>query len=66
MDLEVARQIADDNDISDRLYLVRNGVPFDVAMSIDAEVRVAWVVILGQQDGYQFDWDTLTWSKRDG
>ena len=66
MDIAVARQIAGDSDISDRLYLVRNGIPFDVAMSLDPEVRVAWVVILGQQDGHEFDWDTLTWSKRDG
>ena len=30
----------------DCLYLVRNGVPFDVAFSLPADERLAWVVAL--------------------
>ncbi len=48
----------------DSLYLVRNGVPFDVAFSLSREDRLAWVVVLGRLDtGRAFDWATHTWSE---
>jgi hypothetical protein len=45
----------------DSLYLVRNGVPFDVAFSLDRRERLAWVVIFGTFDGGSFDWMSETW-----
>ena len=45
----------------DSLYLVRNGVPFDVAFSLDPRERLAWVVIMGRLAGGVFDWSTETW-----
>ena len=65
MDLEIAQAIAENGDISDRLYLARNGVPFDVAFSLSEEERLAFVVILGTQDGNTFDWPAMRWSRRD-
>ena len=47
----------------DCLYLVKNGVPFDVAFSLDEEERMVWVVALGQLAGLQFDWDKCSWRK---
>jgi hypothetical protein len=43
------------------LYLVRNGVPFDVAFALPVSERLAWVVALGQLDGRVFDWTSLSW-----
>ena len=49
-------------DLVDNLYLVRNGVPFDVAFSLDPDERLAWVVALGTLEGGEFDWRTRSWS----
>jgi hypothetical protein len=47
----------------DSLYLVRNGVPFDVAFSLPARDRLAWVVALGELDGRSFDWGRMSWDE---
>jgi hypothetical protein len=46
--------------------LVRNGVPFDVAFSLPAEERLAFIVALGTLDGLEFDWSTLRWIGKEG
>lgn len=46
----------------DSLYLVRNGVPFDVAFTLPPDERAAWVVVMGQFDGLQFDWRDHSWT----
>ena len=39
---------------------MRHGVPYDVALSLDADERLAHVVILGELDGAgKFDWDEM-------
>ncbi len=45
----------------DCLYLVRNGVPFDVAFSLGERERLAWAVVFGRLDGRVFDWSTERW-----
>jgi len=49
-------------DLVDSLYLVRNGVPFDVAFTLPPDERAAWVVVMGQFDGLQFDWRDHSWT----
>jgi hypothetical protein len=48
----------------DCLFLVRNGVPFDVAFSLPPEDRLAWVVAIGTLDGNVFDFATMRWKDR--
>ena len=36
-------------------------MPFDVAFSLPADERLAYVVALGTLDGWEFDWQTLRW-----
>ncbi len=48
-------------DLIDCLYLVKNGVPFDVAFSLPADERLAWVVVIGTLDGRSFDWQAHCW-----
>ena len=45
----------------DCLYLLRNGVPFDVAFSLPSEDRLAWIVALGRLDGREFDFSLMEW-----
>jgi hypothetical protein len=46
------------------LFLVQNGVPFDVAFTLPPDERLAWIVALGTLQGRQFDWQTLSWKER--
>jgi hypothetical protein len=43
------------------LYLVRNGVPFDVAFSLPEDERLAFLVALGTLQCRDFDWAALRW-----
>lgn len=47
------------------LFLVKQGVPFDVAFSVDAELRAAWCIRFGMFEGGEFDWATGTWRSRE-
>jgi len=40
---------------------VKNGVPFDVAFSLEIEDRLAWVVAIGTLDGGAFDFGAMRW-----
>ena len=42
----------------DCLYLVKHGVPFDVAFSLPDDERLAFVVAIGTLNGGFFDWQT--------
>lgn len=37
------------------LWLVRHGVPFDVAFTLDDTERAAWAIIASEQGGREFD-----------
>jgi hypothetical protein len=45
----------------DCLFLIRNGVPFDVAFSLPPREREAWIVAVGTLDGLRFDWERRCW-----
>jgi len=40
---------------------MRNGVPFDVAFSLEQEERRAWIVVIGELDGLVWDWGAMQW-----
>ncbi|MDA8112643.1 MAG: hypothetical protein M0T83_09335 [Nitrospiraceae bacterium] len=40
-------------------YLVKNGVPFDVACSMEDEDLVAWEIAFGELDGGTFNWSRM-------
>ena len=46
------------------LFLVKNGVPYDVAMRLSPTRRVAYVVAIGELAGGAFDWRTMSWKDR--
>ncbi len=62
-DLLAARILSRDADLVDCLFLVKNGIPFDVAFSLDPVERLAWVVIFGEFNGLTFNWDSQSWDR---
>lgn len=60
------RQIVDDPVLHNRLYLVRNNVPFDVAFSLDSVTARGWSMSFAKMDGHEWDWDQGDWKKRPG
>jgi hypothetical protein len=46
------------------LFLVKRNVPFDIAFSLPDEERLAWIIILGEQEGRKFDFNTMRWTHR--
>jgi hypothetical protein len=43
---------------------VKNGVPYEVAAALSPARRLAYVVIAGELDGGEFDWDGLRWREK--
>jgi hypothetical protein len=41
------------------LWLVRNGIPFDVAFSLDDVTRAAWCIVFSEMEGNKFDWRAM-------
>ena len=52
-------------DLVDSLYLVHNGVPFDVAFSLDRRERLHWIAVIGEFHGRIFDWSSERWVSLD-
>ena len=57
------RVLTQSADLVDSLYLVRNGVPFDVAFSLEQVERTAWIVVIGELDGRVWDWGAMRWTE---
>ena len=45
------------------LWLVKNGVPFDLAFALDEITRSAYCIVFGRFDGGAFNWDSFSWEK---
>lgn len=59
--LQEARAHASDPVLVDVLFLVKHGIPFDVAFSLSPTRRLAWVVVMGELSGGKFDWSRGEW-----
>jgi len=44
---------------------VRNGIPFDVAFSIDDVTRAAWCIVFSEMEGNVFDWNAMRFKEQD-
>lgn len=51
--------------LTEALWLVKNGVPFDVAFSLDEAERLGWSIIFGQFEGGEWDWNSRSWRRKD-
>ena len=41
------------------LWLVKNGVPFDVAFGMDDIKRTAFCIVMSEMEGSRFNWNTM-------
>lgn len=41
------------------MWLVRNGVPFDVAFQLDDNTRTAFAIIFSGFEGAKFNWNRM-------
>ena len=41
------------------LWLIRNGIPFDVAFGVDDVTRAAWCIVFSEMEGRTFDWSAM-------
>lgn len=55
------KAIVDSGEMRSCLYLVKNGVPFDVAFSLPQHEVVAWTIIFGELDGGKWSWSSMSW-----
>lgn len=51
--------------LRNRLWLVKNHVPFDVAFSLDDEDALAYGIIFGIFEGNEWDHDNGCWKPKD-
>ena len=45
--------------IREAIFLVRGGVPFDVAFGLDDVTRAGYCIILSELEGRKFDFNTM-------
>ncbi len=55
------RTLVENGELRSCLYLVKNGVPFDVAFTLEPHEVMAWSIIFGQMDGNEWDWVNSCW-----
>lgn len=53
------------SELGECLWLVKNGVPFDVSFSLEPYERLAYCVTFGEFEGNKWDWQAMAWQKRD-
>jgi hypothetical protein len=62
---EQAEKIAKDQYTQSVLWLVKNGIPFDVAFSLDWPEIVGWSVVFAEKEsGKKFNWATKKFEDR--
>jgi hypothetical protein len=49
--------------IRECLWLVKNGIPFDIAFTIDDVTRAGWAIIFSEMEGNTFDFDTMSFKE---
>jgi hypothetical protein len=43
------------------LFLIKNGIPFDVAFSLEPAELKAWGIVFNQFEGARYDWKSDSW-----
>lgn len=59
--IEKIKALVDSAELNNILYLIKNGIPFDVAFSLPEVELTAYAIILGRIDGGKWNWDRMTW-----
>lgn len=46
-------------------FLIKNGIPFDVAAELDDGSALAFMIAFGEMEGNQWDWNAMSWRERE-
>ena len=46
------------------LWLVKNGVPYDLAFNLDDRELLAHVIVMGGFEGCNWDWNAMSWETK--
>lgn len=46
------------------MWLIRHGIPFDVAFGLDDNTRTAFSIIVSEQGGAEFDWNAMRYKEQ--
>lgn len=41
------------------LWLVKNGIPFDLAFQLDEVTRIGWCIVFSEMEGATFNWQSM-------
>ncbi len=58
------QRIAENSSVQGILWLVHNGVPFEIAENLTAQELEAWGIVFGTFRGGSFDWKTYRWIEK--
>lgn len=59
MNIEKAKKIFENEGIRQALWLIKNGIPYDVALSLDDEELFAYCIIFSELEGSKFNWKLM-------
>jgi hypothetical protein len=59
LDKAALKRIATAPAVRECLWLIRNGVDFDLAFGLDDITRAAWCIIVSEQEGGKFNWHRM-------
>lgn len=48
------------------LWLIKHGIPFDVAFGLDEIMRTAWCIVFSEMEGAKFDWNAMRFADEPG
>lgn len=66
MQFDIAKLIAEDDDLKQRLWLIKNGIPFNVAFSLSHEQVFAFAIIFSEFELPKercFNWETMRFNE---
>jgi hypothetical protein len=58
------KKLSEHPELIETLWLTKLGVPFDHAITLDTETRLAYGVILARFEGRQFDWQRMQFKEK--
>lgn len=61
MNRDKVQALVENGELCNRLYLVKNNVPFDVAMSLEEHEAMAYAIVFGTLDGGRWNWSAMRW-----
>ena len=64
-EIDQAKRISEDTYTRCALSLIKQGIPFDIAFSLEWPEMIGWMVAFGESDPKnKFNWSTMKWIEK--